>query len=106
MPKRNRISEPTPVQVYLAPDDRRRLERLADQFDLSKSDVLRRGLAALEREMMDPNAHPALRIIGIAADGPDEQGFDAGRDHDRFLADAEEASWRAGKKGPRGRRGS
>jgi hypothetical protein len=41
-----RVGEP--VQVYLDPGDRERLERLASQLDTTKSDVLRRGLAALE----------------------------------------------------------
>ena len=41
-----RVGEP--VQVYLARPDRDRLERLAAQLDASKSEVLRRGLAALE----------------------------------------------------------
>lgn len=37
-----------PVQVYLDPPDRERLERLARRLDTTKSEVLRRGLAALE----------------------------------------------------------
>src|SRR5512135_3403816 len=45
-PRPARVGEP--VQVYLDPADRDRLERLAAQLDATKSDVLRRGLAALE----------------------------------------------------------
>ena len=41
-----RVAEP--VQVYLASPDRERLERLAERLDTTKSDVLRRGLEALE----------------------------------------------------------
>lgn len=41
-----RVGEP--IQVYLDRPDRDRLERLAARLDVSKSDVLRRGLAALE----------------------------------------------------------
>lgn len=41
-----RVAEP--VQVYLNPADRERLERLATRLDTTKSDVLRRGLAALD----------------------------------------------------------
>ncbi len=41
-----RVAEP--VQVYLAEPDRERLERLAQELGLTKSDVLRRGLLALE----------------------------------------------------------
>jgi len=33
-----------PVQVYLAPDDRDRLDHLAKLLDATKSDILRRGL--------------------------------------------------------------
>lgn len=47
-PRRGRVAEP--VQVYLDPADRERLERLAAELDASKSDVLRRGLAALEAQ--------------------------------------------------------
>jgi hypothetical protein len=58
--------------------------------------VLRRGLLALERELGDPNEHPALKIIGIidgTAPHPDPSGLDPARDHDQYLADAEERSW-------------
>jgi hypothetical protein len=41
-----RVGEP--IQVYLDRPDRERLERLALRLDVSKSDVLRRGLVALE----------------------------------------------------------
>jgi hypothetical protein len=41
-----RVAEP--VQVYLDPADRARLERLTERLDATKSDVLRRGLEALE----------------------------------------------------------
>jgi hypothetical protein len=41
-----RVAEP--VQVYLDAADRARLERLTERLDATKSDVLRRGLEALE----------------------------------------------------------
>ena len=44
--RRARVAEP--VQVYLDPPDRARLERLTTQLEATKSDVLRRGLEALE----------------------------------------------------------
>jgi hypothetical protein len=48
-PKRSpRVAEP--VQVYLEPPDRERLERLTDRLGTTKSDVLRRGLEALEAQ--------------------------------------------------------
>lgn len=37
-----------PVQVYLDPADRERLDRLTERLGATKSDVLRRALAALE----------------------------------------------------------
>lgn len=46
--RRDRVAEP--VQVYLDPPDRERLERLAAELDATKSDVLRQGLVALEAQ--------------------------------------------------------
>ncbi len=80
-----------PAQVYLDPAEQERLERLTAVLDTTKSNVLRRGLEALERELFDPEHHPALQIIGIAGV---EQGrecdFDVAREHDRFLAGLED----------------
>lgn len=94
--KGRRVAEP--VQVYLDAADRGRLGRLAEQLDSTKSDVLRRALEALERQLMDPSAHPALRIIGMGAGRPavSSPGYDSAREHDRFLAESEEASWSEG----------
>ena len=55
-PRATRVAEP--VQVYLKRDDQDRLNRLKARLDTSKSDVLRRGLEALEREVTDPAGHP------------------------------------------------
>src|SRR5436305_607139 len=94
---KRRVSEAAPVQVYLGPEGQLRLERLTAQLDTTKSEILRRGLMALERELLDPAAHPALRLIGLAsAESVAGGGDDAARDHDRVLADEEEASWTAG----------
>lgn len=100
-----------PVQVYLEAGDLDRLDRLRRQLAASKSDVLRRGLEALERDLLDPERHPALRIIGMLGDGPAAapEGPDPAREHDRVLADGEEASWAGAPlrkaKGQGGRRG-
>jgi hypothetical protein len=85
-----------PVQVYLDARDRGRLERLAEQLDATKFDVLRRALETLEQQMTDPALHPALRIIGIAGAhaAPPSRSYDVAREHDWFLADSESASWR------------
>ncbi len=75
-----------PVQVYLDASEQQRLERLTTQLDTTKSDVLRRGLEALERQFFDPDHHPALQIIGIAgAQGP-QSDFDVADQHDRYFA--------------------
>lgn len=103
-----RVGEP--VQVYLDRSDRQRLERLTDQLDTTKSDVLRRALETLERQLLDPEQHPALQVIGLGADTPRAPlGYDAAREHDRFLADTEpgvgpEAPGQSGRRRQRGRR--
>lgn len=91
---RRRVSEAAPVQVYLGREGQERLDRLTAQLETTKSEILRRGLMALERELLDPNAHPALRLIGIASGESAGAGDDnAARDHDRLLVDGEEAAW-------------
>jgi len=100
--KKRGVAEP--VQVYLETHDRDRLERLARQLDTTKSDVLRRGLAAVERELFDPASHPVLRIIGLAeGERPGVSPFDIGSQHDRVIGDAEIASWGLPPRAPRRR---
>ena len=88
-----RVGEP--AQVYLTEADQARLERLTAQLGASKSDVLRRGLAALELQHLEPSAHPALRIIGLVNDAAEADPIDVAREHDGVLADSEEGSWHA-----------
>ena len=93
---RQRVREAAPLQVYLVRDERERLERLADQLDATKSDVIRRALLALEREMQSPASHPALRLIGIAdGEKPGLAPVDAAREHDHAIVEGEETSWTA-----------
>jgi hypothetical protein len=91
-----------PVQVYLHPDDQDRLTRLTDKLATSESDVLRRRLEALEREVSDPAAHPALRLVGLGASDLAADPLDAAREHDRALADAEVRSWSREREDRRG----
>jgi len=96
-----RVSEP--VQVYLDRGQRRRLKQLAGVLGLTKSDVLRRGLEALERQIADPAEHPALRIIGIAsADATKTARYDVALEHDRYLAESEPKSWKLARRRKRG----
>ncbi len=53
--------------MYLRPAEKECLDRLTARLETTKSDVLRRGLEALERQISDPEHHPALRIIGIVS---------------------------------------
>ena len=93
-----------PVQVYLDSDDQTRLVRLTSQLDTTKSDVLRRGLEALERQLSDPAQHPALRALSLG-DGvtTTASSFDVAREHDRYLAYSEAASWQRPRRSKRGR---
>jgi predicted transcriptional regulator len=87
-----RVAEP--VQVYLDPTERDRLDRLAAQLETSKSAVLRQALEALERELTDPATHPALQLIGLAgAEAHGTSALDPASDHDQILADSEVDSW-------------
>lgn len=91
-PRPPRISEP--VQVYLHQGDQDRIKRLTERLGTTKSDVLRRGLDALERQLTDPADHPALRIIGLGASDTDARpATKPPREHDPFLTDSEIASW-------------
>ena len=86
--KRNVSRVGEPVQVFLDRPDHERLLGLAEQLGLSKSDVLRRGIAALQREVMNPASHPIAMLTGLVDgdDGRTEDGRDAGREHDAVLA--------------------
>lgn len=96
-----RVSEP--VQVYLDQSQRRQLDQLTVDLGLTKSDVVRHALDALERQMSDPAEHPALRIIGIASvEAGKGVDYDVAREHDRYLAESERKSWTPAAKGKRG----
>jgi hypothetical protein len=88
-----------PVQVYLDTTDRARLERLAQQLHATKSDILRRSLGALERELSDPAEHPVLGVIGVAGrETVPAAGYDVAREHDRYVAELEDKRARRGKR--------
>ena len=58
--KPSRVAEP--VQVYLDRPDLERLHRLATALDATKSDVLRRGLVALESQVRRPASRPPVSV--------------------------------------------
>lgn len=84
-----------PVQVYLGPDQQERLARLQAKLDTTKSEVLRKGLEALERQLTDPARHPALSVVGLFASEKTRAGSirDAAREHDEVLSEEEMRSW-------------
>ena len=89
----------TKIQVYLRPGERDQLDRLTNLLATSKSDVLRRGMDALERQLSDPGSHPALSLIGLFTSGRGSSatpGYDIVRDHDDCLAADEIGSWSPG----------
>jgi len=84
MPKRvrrqSRVREP--VQVYLDPDDRDLLNRLAEENGLSKAEILRRGMRSFAREQ--GGANPMLRFVTDSAKG--EWPEAVAENHDEILA--------------------
>lgn len=71
---------PEPVQVYLAEPDLERLDRLAAQLGLSKSEVLRRGLAALDAPGSEPEqGAPRIPVPVSTRRGGPRKGIDLDR---------------------------
>ena len=94
--KPKRVAEP--VQVYLDRGEVGQLNRLAAMLGATRSDVIRRGLGALERQLTDPAEHPLLKIMSIDAAELSPAPYDVAREHDRFLAETEVASWGTAKR--------
>ncbi len=83
-PARPPASVREPVQVYLAPDDRDLLKRLAAETGLTKAEILRRGMRSFAREQ--GGTSPMLRFIAESAAG--EWPEAAAEKHDEILADS------------------
>ena len=79
-PRRSSVREP--VQVYLAPDDRDLLARLAEETGLSKAEILRRGVRSFAREHGVASPMLKLAMESDARGWPD----DVAKDHDTVLA--------------------
>jgi hypothetical protein len=70
-----RVAEP--VQVYLDSADRARLDRLTERLDTTKSDVLRRGLEALESLVRRPASRaPKPAALPVFEGGQLQPGVD------------------------------
>jgi hypothetical protein len=73
-----------PVQVYLAPDDRDLLNRLAEETGLPKAEILRRGVRSFAREQR--GGSPMLRFLAETSGEGWPEGVAA--DHDDALAES------------------
>ena len=94
MPKRNPHTAKgvrEPVQIYLAPDERDLLNRLAAESGLSKAEVLRRGMRSFAREQS--GASPMLAFIAESQAGTWPDSGVAAK-HDEVLAEAHRAATR------------
>jgi len=60
-----------PLQVYLDQDERQLLDRMAEEEDLSRAEVLRRGLRAYAA-VVGANASPMLAFAGSLTDDAGE----------------------------------
>ena len=83
-PKKTADRVREPVQVYLAGDDVDLLARLAGETNLTKAELLRRGLRSLARELSGPS--PMRRFVAECDAG--EWSETVGSDHDAVLAAA------------------
>lgn len=86
-----------PVQVYLTMADRKLLREAAAAAGVSGAELLRRGLRRMAGEVLADRS-PAMRLLEEmnTAEWPKDMPADAGRGHDRYLA--EKASAGTGRK--------
>ncbi len=88
-PKSDQVREP--IQVYLTPEERSTLDRVAHLLDVSRAEILRRGISAVARDAYAGTADPLDDLVG-RFDEPAAPRDLAAR-HDHYLADAIEAEW-------------
>lgn len=84
-----------PIQVYLDLEERRQLDLLSHKLDVSRAEVLRRGIESLRREKAQSFYEAFEPLIG-SVDSPD-MPTDASVNLDEYLADALEAKWKRGR---------
>ena len=78
------VAEKKPVQVYLDRSYQSKLSLLTTRLGLSQAEVLRRGLDALVRNVIQPEDDPAMQLVGLMGDQSDSPG-DLSVEHDRYL---------------------
>ncbi len=89
-----------PIQTYLNTGERAMLDRLAREMDVSRAEVLRRGLASLAGAVRGADYDPLDAIVG-AFDNP-HAPRDLAENHDKYIVEDLEREWHK----PRRRRSS
>ncbi len=85
-PRSDRRAVREPVQVYLAPDDRKLLDSLARATGLSRAEILRRGIRSFAAAARGEGARsPMLAFLDEMAGQEWPEGM--AEHHDEFLAD-------------------
>jgi len=88
-PPRRKVREP--VQVYLDPEDKSLLERVARSTDLPQAEILRRGLRRIAAELLtDAGPGSSLSHLIGALEGAEDLPADLAARHDEYLYPAEE----------------
>ena len=85
-----------PIQVYLDTHERRELDTLARRLDVSRAEVLRRGLESLRRESAPGVYARFAPLIGSMDDA--SLPTDASSNFKQHYADALEDKWKRGKR--------
>jgi Ribbon-helix-helix domain len=79
----------SPVQIYLDERQNQALRRLAKEKNISVSELVRRGIDLLLRQV--PADHdPAYQMIGLGASGV----ANIAEKHDEYLAEEIEKEWK------------
>ncbi len=72
------------MQFYLDTEVSRKLDILAERMNVSKAELIRRGITLLLQQSQTAEDDPLLKIIGIGEGEPGK----VSKEHDRYLADA------------------
>ena len=76
-----------PVQVYLAPDDRKLLDSLAEATGLSRAEILRRGIRTFAAAARGGGRGVNSPMLGFLEETAGEEWpEDVAERHDEFLA--------------------
>lgn len=89
MPRKKGAAVKEPLQVYLTPEDRSLLDRIAHAGGLSRAEVLRRGIRRMSAELLGEE-HPALKFLAEmnALPVPEGEPTDLASRFDDYLAEA------------------